>query len=178
MQLLTNFASDRQKLWSQNATVFRIFVNLWPCIFGGGGWITHISDDFTELDVQLRLSARTRNAVGTIFGGSMYASTDPFYMLMLMRILGSDFVVWDKGCTIRFKRPAKQTIHAKFRITPSMLESVMTEVKANGESTFVWQLDYKDKDGILYAEFDKVLYVATKSHYKEKLRQRSQGEKG
>ena len=100
-----------------NAKIYRIALNLWPCISGTGGKITYISDDFRELDVKLPLSWRSRNKVGTIFGGSMYASTDPFFMLMFIQILGPKFVVWDKGCTIRFKKPAKKTLFAKFLIT-------------------------------------------------------------
>jgi acyl-coenzyme A thioesterase PaaI-like protein len=153
-----------------NAGLFRFCLNLWPCIRRTGGKITHISEDFTELDVKLKLTWRTWNAVGTIFGGSMYASTDPFYMLMLMRILGTDYVVWDKGCTIRFKKPAKKTIYAKFLITPEMLKEVKDKVAAEGKTTFTWSIAYKDKDGVVYSEFDKVLYVATKEAYKARQR--------
>lgn len=92
----------------------RFFMNIVPCIRGSGAHVVSISDDFTRLRVKLRLNWRTRNLVGTIFGGSMYAAIDPFYMLMLMRILGSGYVVWDKGCTIRFKRPARETLFADF----------------------------------------------------------------
>lgn len=131
--------------------------------------MTELSTDFTRLKVKLPLSWRTRNVVGTIFGGSMYASTDPFYMLMLMQILGKDYVVWDKGCTIRFKRPAKKTIYADFHITPEMLAEIHTAVSLNQETTFTWSIAYTDKEGTVYAEFDKVLYVAKKDFYKEKL---------
>lgn len=134
--------------------------------------MTFISEDFTRLTVRLRLTWRTRNIVGTIFGGSMYGSTDPFYMLMLMQILGKDHVVWDKGCTIRFKRPAKKTIWAEFHITPEMLKALREEVSAKGEATVTWGISYRDRDGVTYAEFDKVIYVATKSFYKEKLARR------
>jgi hypothetical protein len=36
-------------------------------------------------------SWRTRNYVGTIFGGSMYSAVDPIYMVMLTRRLGKDY---------------------------------------------------------------------------------------
>ena len=145
-----------------------------PCIWGGGGKVIALSEDFTKLTVRLKLRLRTCNAVGTIYGGSMYASTDPFYMLMLMNILGKNYVVWDKGCTIRFKRPAKKTIYANFNITPEMLAPVVSAADQDGETTFTWPLAYKDESGMVYAEFDKVLYVAKKEFYDEKLRKRGQ----
>lgn len=150
----------------ENATLYRIGLNFWPCIRRTGGRVTYISKDFTELTVRLQLNWSTRNVVGTIFGGSMYASTDPHFMLMLMRILGPEYVVWDKGCTIRFKRPAKETIYAKFHITAEMLKDVLTKVEADGKTTVTWTVAYKDKNGVVYSEFDKVLYVAKKEVYK------------
>ena len=152
--------------------VFRQILNIWPCIRGTGVRIVALTEDFTYLKVRLPLSWRTRNLVGTIYGGSLYASTDPFYMLMLIEILGKDFVVWDKGCTIRFKRPAKETLWAEFRVTPEMLVDVRKKVAESNEADFIWTIEYKNKAGTVYATFDKVLYVATKSFYEEKLRKR------
>lgn len=161
----------KKKLYSE---FIRFGLNLWPCLRRTGGRVTYLAEDFTHLTVKLSLNWKTRNVVGTIFGGSMYASTDPYFMLMLMKILGDDYVVWDKGCTIRFKRPAKETIIADFIITPQMLENVQTQVAANKEYDFIWTIQYKDKNGIVYAEFDKVIYVAGKSFYKEKLKRRAE----
>lgn len=157
---------------SAYASFYRIGLNLWPCIRGGGGKVTYISADFRQLTVRLKLGLRTRNLVGTIYGGSMYASTDPFYMLMLLEILGPNYVVWDKGCTIRFKRPATSVIEAKFNITQDMLDDIYKNVEQAGEYSFTWKIDYKDRDNKVYCEFDKVLYVAKKDFYKEKLKKR------
>jgi hypothetical protein len=158
-----------QKLY---AKTYRIFLNFWPCIRGGGGKVVFISDDFHRLKVKLNLDWRSRNLVGTIYGGSMYASTDPMFMLMLIEILGKEFVVWDKGCTIRFRRPAKTAIFAEFEITPSMEADVRERVARENEITFTWKVEYKDVAGNTYCEFDKVLYVAKKDYYSEKMRKR------
>ncbi len=152
-----------------NAFLWRHGMNLWPCIRRSGGRVTHVSTDFTRMTVRLRLSWRTRNVVGTIFGGAMMASTDPMYMLMLHKILGSGYVVWDKGCAVRFKRPAKTTLFADFHITPQMLADIAETVHRRGEGDFTWRVQYKDGQGVVHAEFDKTLYVAEKSFYKHKL---------
>ena len=159
---------------SAYAQFYRFGLNLWPCIRGGGGKVISISDDFTQLIVQLNLGLRTRNLVGTIYGGSMYASTDPMYMLMLLEILGPNYVVWDKGCTIRFKKSATGLIEAKFEITPPMLADIFENVEKAGEYSFTWKVDYRDKSNQVYCEFEKVLYVAKKEFYKEKLKRRVQ----
>src|SRR3954467_6939617 len=92
--------------------------NFFPAYRGTGGRITYLADDYHEVHVKLPLSWRTRNYVGTIFGGSLYGAVDPVYMIMLIKILGSDYIVWDKAATIRFKRPGRETLRAKFRIEP------------------------------------------------------------
>ena len=155
----------------------RFFVNVMPCIWGGGGRVIFTAEDYTRLTVRLKLRWRTRNIMGTIYGGSMYASTDPFYMLMLMEILGKNYVVWDKGCTIRFKRPAKETIYAHFNITPEMLTQVREQVEKDGETTVTWPLAYQNEAGVVFVEFDKVVYIAKKEFYDEKQRKRAIAQK-
>jgi len=38
----------------------------------------------------LLFNRKTKNRLGTIFGGSISALVDPFYMFMLIKILGPD----------------------------------------------------------------------------------------
>ena len=156
-----------------SARLARFLMNLAPCIRASGGRVVALSNDFKHLRVRLRLSWLTRNLVGTIYGGSLYSSIDPFYMLMLMRILGPDYVVWDKSATIRFKRPARNTLFADFRVDDETLANIRDQVTRDGESTFTWTVTLKDASGTIYAECDKVLYVAKKEFYTEKLKRRA-----
>ncbi|MEO6590564.1 MAG: DUF4442 domain-containing protein [Pyrinomonadaceae bacterium] len=88
----------------------RIKFNLFPAYRGSGARIVYIADDYRELHVKIPLNRLTKNYVGTIYGGSMYAGIDPIYMIMLIKNLSKDYIVWDKAGTIRFKRPGKATL--------------------------------------------------------------------
>lgn len=156
-----------------SARLARFLMNLAPCLRASGGRVIALSDDFKHLRIRLKLTWLTRNLVGTIYGGSMYSAVDPFYMLMLMRILGRDYVVWDKSATIRFKRPARETLFADFQFDDATLADIREQVARDGESTFTWTVALKDASGTVYADCDKVIYVATKSFYKEKLERRA-----
>jgi hypothetical protein len=68
-----------------------------PVYRGTGGRLKYIAEDWSEIKLVLPLSWRTRNYVGTIFGGSIYSAVDPIYMLMPIRRLGPEFIVWDKS---------------------------------------------------------------------------------
>src|ERR1700727_1576187 len=92
----------------------RLAFNLFPAFRGTGGRVTFVSNDFREIRVRLPLNWRTRNYVGTIFGGSLYGAADPFFMIMLIEILGPDYLVWDKAGAIRFRKPGRSTLHARF----------------------------------------------------------------
>ena len=98
--------------------------NFFPAYRGTGAWVTYIADDFREVRVRLPLSWRTRNLVGTIFGGSLYGSVDPIYMIMLIRLLGREFIVWDKAAEIRFRKPGRSTLFASFTIDESELNAI------------------------------------------------------
>src|SRR5262252_1696089 len=102
----------------------RWLFNLLPAYRGTGARVTYISSDFREARVKLPLSWRTRNYVGTIFGGSLYGAVDPWYMIMLIRILGPGYTVWDKAASIRFLRPGRSTLTARFALEDSEIDEI------------------------------------------------------
>src|SRR4051812_33729390 len=85
--------------------LLRFLGNLYPPFFAAGIRIERISPDFREMDIGMKLHWYNKNYVGTHFGGSLYAMTDPFFMMILIQKLGSDYIVWDKGAKIDFKKP-------------------------------------------------------------------------
>src|SRR3989442_15219461 len=54
---------------------------------------------------EVPLSWRTRNYVGTIFCGVMYAAVDPFHFILLIKLFGPGYNVWGMAAAIRFRRP-------------------------------------------------------------------------
>src|SRR5690349_9957863 len=104
--------------------------NLYPAYRGSGGRVIYIAGDYREVRVKVPLSLRTRNLVGTIYGGSMYGAIDPMYMIMLMRLLGRDYIVWDKAATIHFRKPGRTALYATFRVEERELEAIREATSA------------------------------------------------
>jgi len=142
---------------------FRWLFNFFPAYRGTGGRVIYISDDFHEVKVKLPLNWRTRNYVGTIYGGSIYASIDPIYMLMLMHIIGDDYVVWDKAAKIRFKKPGRETLYADFSLTPEEIAEIKRLAETEKSIDRVYNLELKDKNGVVHAFIEKTLYISKKS---------------
>lgn len=141
--------------------LFKI-MNFWPPFWGAGIRIDHVSKDFMEVDVSLKLRFWNRNYVGTAYGGSLYSMSDPFYMLMLINLLGKGYIVWDKAATIRFKSPGKSKVYAQFRLTPEQLQEFKEELKGKNKIEPVLTVYIKDEEGHVIAEVDKTLYIKKK----------------
>jgi len=141
-------------------------LNFIPAYRGTGGRVTYISDDYTEVHVRLPLSWRTRNYVGTIYGGSMYGAVDPVYMIMLIKLLGRDYVVWDKAASIRFRRPGRTTLRAKFVLDGSEAEAIKSELQGRKSIDRVYKVDLVDDAGKVHAQVEKTLYIARRERAK------------
>ncbi|WP_420148882.1 DUF4442 domain-containing protein [Spirosoma sp.] len=166
---------ETQRKESFQSWRFRTLLNWYPMFFGTGGHILFWSGDWREVHVRLRRSIWTYNYVGTIFGGSMFSATDPFYMVMLLKVLGNRYVVWDKSASIRCRKPGRQTLYARFELTDEQLETIRQDVATNGQTERTFTVQWIDKEGIVYAEIERLCYVADKQHYEARKtdRQRS-----
>jgi len=135
-------------------------INAWPPFLGAGIRVKRFGPH--AIDVEMKLRRWNRNYVGTHFGGSLYSMTDPFFMLMLLENLGSEYLVWDKAATIRFRKPGRGTVRAEFRLSDEQVEEIK-QAAAHGktEPTFVVQV--KDESGDVVAEVEKVLWVRRKA---------------
>ena len=136
--------------------------NLFPAYRGTGGRVAYIADDWREIRVKLPLNWRTRNYVGTIFGGSIYGAVDPLYMIMLINILGPDYVVWDKAAAIRFKRPGRETLRAVFTVTDEEIAAIKADLVTQKSLDRVYTVELKNDAGKVHAIVEKTLYIARK----------------
>ncbi|HEY6051997.1 MAG TPA: DUF4442 domain-containing protein [Thermoanaerobaculia bacterium] len=133
--------------------------NLFPAFRGTGARVRSVSADFREITVELPLNWRTRNYVGTTFGGSLYAAVDPFYMIMLIRNLGPGYVVWDKSASIRFRKPGRSALFARFLLPESETDEIrrLLEIETSIDRPF--RIELKDAQGIVHAEVEKTIYI-------------------
>lgn len=149
------------------ARLWRVGFNLFPAFCGTGARVEYVEPAMREVRVRLPLGWRTRNLVGTTFGGSMYAAVDPFYALMLMQNLGPEYIVWDKAAAIRYRRPGRTTLYAVFKLGEEELRGIREKISAGGTGRRgsvdrVYPVELKDAAGEVHAVIDKTLYVRLK----------------
>jgi acyl-coenzyme A thioesterase PaaI-like protein len=129
--------------------------------------VTDLSPDWRYARVELREQALNRNYVGTHFGGSLFAMTDPFYMLMLFHNLGPRYFVWDKTGAIDYVAPGRGTVHAEFRISEPLIEDIKQRAE-NGEAVRPeFDVVINDGKGAPVARVHKQLYVRLKPKHRK-----------
>lgn len=138
------------------------WINWWPPFVGMGVKVRRISADMRAVDVEMVQRFWNTNYVGVHFGGSLFAMTDAFYMLMLLENLGPKYIVWDKAAAIRFRRPGRGTVRAEFRLTEEQIEAIRREADAQEKTEPVFTVEIKDESGEVVAIGERTLHVRRK----------------
>ncbi len=159
----TIFKTEKKE--SARSKIKRIGFNLFPAYRRTGAKICFLSDDFKEVHIRLSLNWKTRNYVGSVFGGCIYGALDPIYMVQLINILGSRYVVWDKSAAVKFIKPVKKTVYSRFLITDGQLKSIIYKIGSDKKCEMDFVSRFVDEEGTVYAEVTRTLYIGDKELY-------------
>jgi hypothetical protein len=140
----------------------RMRLNIYPPFLGAGIRVKRLAPDWKEIDVEMKLHWWNANYVGTHYGGSLYSMTDPFFMVMLIENLGRDYIVWDKSASIRFKKPGRGTVFAKFRVSDQQIQEIKQALSTEKKIERVFTVEVKDESGTVVAEVEKLLHIRRK----------------
>ena len=135
-------------------------INFYPPLLGAG--IRSRTIDDLTIHVEMKLTAFNRNIVGVHFGGSLYAMCDPWFMLIMMRALGPDYIVWDKAASIKFVSPGRGTVKAVFQITQERVNEIRATADRGEKIEPTFSVDVLGEQGQVIAHVEKLLYVRKK----------------
>lgn len=147
---------------------FRGMMNIWPPFAGAGISVDEVSPDYRHMRIVLKDRIVNRNYVGCHFGGSLFAMTDPFYMLMLIQLLGSKYYVWDVSAEITFLKPAYKTVHVDFEVTDEHLHRIRESTAGGDKHEEVFIVSIKDAKDQVVARVKKTIYVRLKPENRPK----------
>jgi acyl-coenzyme A thioesterase PaaI-like protein len=150
---MENFSS-RMKRW---------LFNFFPAFRSTGAWVTYISSDFREIHVRMSLNWRTRNYVGTLFGGALYSAIDGIPMVMLINLLGKEYIVWDKSAQIRFLKPGRDTVTAVICISEEETTEIQQAVDTEGKIERSHTIEWKNRHGDVIAVVDQLIHIRAKN---------------
>ena len=150
------------------ARMVRMGFNLHPAFRGTGGRVVHVASDLRHIRVRLPLSWKTKNIVGSLYGGSLFAITDGAHPMMLMAALGEGYIVWDKAASIRYRKPGYSTLYADFRLSGEELGEIRRALAICPELERTFLVELKDDQGVVHTVVERTVYIAEKNYYRQK----------
>ena len=144
----------------------RLRFNFYPAFRATGARVIYISEDMRKLRIRLPLTFRTRNIHGTLFGGAMYAATDPLYAVLVKVALGPGFIIWDKAGAIRYKKPGRSTLYAECSLSDSQVASMKKRLESEPSVDLDYEIELLDERGVVHAVVQKTIYAGRKEVYK------------
>ena len=148
---------------------------LWPPYWGTGIRIDYVASDYRHITVSMALACYNKNFVGTQFGGSLFAMTDPFYMLMLLKNLGNEYYIWDKAAHIEFIKPGRSRVTAQFTLTTTVLDEIRAHTATGDKYFHDLPVDIFDEENELIARVCRNLYVRKKPQFRVTTGQTTEG---
>jgi len=112
---------------------------LYPPLFFQRILVKRFHKGFRGADVKIIKSIFNRNYNGSIFGGSIYAATDPFYAILFDQLLqrkGYKTRVWLKSASIQYLKPGRGDLYFTIQITDEMIADAVAALN-DGPGKFI-----------------------------------------
>lgn len=137
-------------------------ISLYPPLLFQRIWVKRFHPGFRGVDVKINKSLFNTNYNGSIFGGTIYAATDPFYALLFDQLLqreGFKIRVWLKSASIQYLKPGRSALYFTILITDDMLNDAIETLNNNGKFVRAYPMEIKDASGEICATVMNEVYV-------------------
>ena len=135
---------------------------LYPPLLFQRIWVRRFHQGFRGVDVKINKSLFNKNYNGSIFGGTIYAATDPFYALLFDQLLqreGFKIRVWLKSASIQYLKPGRSDLYFTIYISDEMLNDAITALNTTGKFVKAYPMEILNKDGELCATVNNEVYI-------------------
>jgi len=141
---------------------FKTIFNIYPPLFINRTKVTHVSDDFKEVDVKLRFSLMNRNFNGSTFCGSIFMAADAYYPIMYRAALSHRHVksqAWLKQAEIDYLKPAYSDLIYKYRLSDEDMDNAENAIEESGRFKEWHTVEAVDKEGDVCARVKLLSYL-------------------
>lgn len=125
-------------------------------------WVRKFHKGFRGVDVKINKSLINKNYNGSIFGGTIYSATDPFYALLFDQLLqreGFKVRVWLKSSSIAYIKPGRSTLFFTIRVTDDMLKDAIDTLNNNEKFIRAYPMEITNAAGEICATVMNEVYV-------------------
>ncbi|MDR6782257.1 acyl-coenzyme A thioesterase PaaI-like protein [Pedobacter africanus] len=135
---------------------------LYPPLLFQRIWVRKFHKGFRGVDVKIAKSLLNKNYNGSIFGGTIYAATDPFYALLFDQLLqraGFKVRVWLKSASIQYLKPGRGNLYFTITVTDEMLNDAIMALNTSGKFVKAYPMEITNAAGELCATVMNEVYV-------------------
>jgi len=143
---------------------------LYPPLLFQRIWIKKFHPGIRGVDVKINKSLFNKNYNGSIYGGTIYSATDPFYAILFDQLLqrkGFKTRVWLKSASIQYLKPGHDDLFFTVVITDDMLNEAIEALTTLGKFVKAYPMEITNKSGEICATVTNEVYIRN-LHYGEK----------
>ncbi|WP_256005947.1 DUF4442 domain-containing protein [Pedobacter deserti] len=137
-------------------------LSLYPPMLFQRIWIRNFHKGFRGVDVKISRSIINRNYNGSIFGGTIYSATDPFYAILFDQLLqrrGFKVRVWLKSASIQYLKPGRSNLYFTIKVSDEMLEEAVQALSTQGKFIRAYPIEVCNSEGELCASVINEVYI-------------------
>jgi acyl-coenzyme A thioesterase PaaI-like protein len=125
-------------------------------------WVIRFEKGFRGVKVKVNKSLLNNNYNNSIFGGTIFASADPFYPLLFHQVLthkGYKVRVWLKSAEINYIKPGRTDLFFNINITEEDIQEVEHVLNTGGKHVKAYPIELYNKEGELCVTVNANVYI-------------------
>jgi hypothetical protein len=145
-----------------SARVLTWAMRLYPPFLFQRIWTKNFDRNYRGVSVKINHSLLNRNYNRSIFGGTLYSATDPFYVILFHQVLkrkGYNIKLWSRNATIDYIKPADCNLYFQIIIQEKDIDEAVQNLDEEGKFIKPFPVKITNRDGVLYAMVHTEIYI-------------------
>lgn len=125
-------------------------------------WVRQFHKNFRGVDVKIANSLLNRNYNSSIFGGTIYAASDPFFAVLFDQIFrrkGYKTRVWLKSASIEYLKPGRTALYFSIKLSDTDIDTAKSALDDSGKFIHKYSIKIIDKNGQMCAKVINEVYI-------------------
>lgn len=137
-------------------------MRFYPPLFFQRIWVIKFDKGFTGVHVKISKSFLNINYNRTIFGGTIFSASDPFFALLFDQILqrrGLKCRVWLRSAEIRYLKPGATNLYFTISLSEQQIKEAETILVTEGKFVKAYPMNIFSSEGLLCATVINEVYI-------------------
>ncbi|MCF8453766.1 MAG: DUF4442 domain-containing protein [Pedobacter sp.] len=137
-------------------------MRFYPPLFFQRIWVIKFDKGFTGVHVKISKSFLNVNYNRTIFGGTIFSASDPFFALLFDQILqrrGLKCRVWLRSAEIRYLKPGATNLYFTISLSDEQIKEAETILITEGKFVKAYPMNIFSSEGLLCATVINEVYI-------------------